>query len=101
MQQHVLETTVKQDQTAPERAFWSGSPLLFCLYHLNTFLYAICMLFKVWCDYHDYSNFSVSKFLGSLQYKDEDHSSHHLCYKILVSSTFSISGPPWPSGKEG
>ena len=98
-QQHVLETIVKQDQTASERAFWSGSALLFCLHHLNTFIYAICMLFKIRGDYHDYSNFSVSNFSGSLQYKDEDHSSHHLYHQILVSSTSSISGPPWPSFK--
>ena len=67
---------------------------------MNTFINAICILFKVRGDYHDYSNFSVSKFLGSLKYKDEDHSSHHLCHQILVSSTSSISGPPWLSDKE-
>ena len=99
----IKSTNMKSDQTAS--AELSGQGLHFAVLstsfeHFYIYMYSISMLFKVQGDYHDYSNFSVSKFLESLQYKDENHSSHHLCHQTLMSSISSISGPSWPSGYE-
>ena len=60
-------TYMKSDQTAS--AELSGQGLHFALLSASFehfYIYSISMLFKVQGDYHDYSNFSVSKFLGSL-----------------------------------
>ena len=75
--------------------------LLFCLHHLNTFIYILypcCLKFRVirWLQQF----FCVQVFMRSLKYKDENHSSHHLCHQTLVSSISSICGPSWPSDYE-
>ena len=60
-------TNMKSDQTAS--AELSGQGLHFAVLSASFehfYIYSISMLFKVQGDYHDYSNFSVSMFLGSL-----------------------------------